>query len=466
MLYSATTTTTILAAFTAKLFEAVHSAKATILVVNTDALVPVPGPGFSGLGDVDDSFMWHVLTEAIRKMRGSTTPTKPLTIFFCCGEDNRFGGGFGDQPWVQRWNASLVEASIKVSFGTVEMLADAARGASVSSLMFNFAPMTAAMIKLLEGFEITHVMGQGGIDQNRVAGYNLRGLDPTLLEGFNNATGEFSACNIRVGELTLPYLGVKTSSTAFTFPRDAQCFVVLAPIMPDGWLAAALAMPTVKLVAIPKGPFAILFAKGARNLFWGFMMKALTGAAVPERTAFRLTPHLHKIVPEGSALDAEYVLLIKRMPTLEAFYNEYVKYGDCIVDKNLRFADEDSFSPEEKAKALCLIYGRIIAPQAFGPDRYEAILRETSPFSFGVADAYGELVLPNTEPDAQTSPMYDGVAAMLLLGPILDPEFASMVGTVALNGGPAPANLVDYFDRFFAEAEAEAEGPGRLMSSV
>jgi hypothetical protein len=461
MLYSAT--------FYAKFFEVILSSKPIVLPVFTDGLVE----DFKGLGDVDDHAMWHVVVESIRMIRqaGKATATGELTIYFCCGEDDRFGGQYGRQPWIQKWNDSLVGTSMKVCFGTVEMLAVTARTTEVAKVLFNFAPMQEPMQALVESFGITHVMGQGGISLvkgkdglvKEEVGYNLNKLSPTLQEGVL-VDEAYSACKIRVGNSSLDYLGVKTGMTAFTFPRSAKFFENLSEYMPHGWLDATLAMGTVKQVALPpKKIFPILFKKGMRNLFWAFI-KALIGAELPPRPKFELTPELSKLVPEGSTLNEAYAELIGRMPTLEEFYAEYMKSEG---DASEPFADESAFSSDDIAKVLCLIYGKIIALQAFGPDRYEAILKETSPFSFSVADAFGGLVLANTDPNAQTSPMYDAVAAMLLLGPMIDPEFAGTVGTVALNGGPAPASLVDYFDRFFARfAEMADEGPGRLMSSV
>jgi hypothetical protein len=460
MLYSAT--------FYAKLFEAILSPKPIVLPVFTDGLVE----GVKGPGDVDDHAMWHVVVKSIRMIRqaGKAT-TGELTIYFCCGEDDRFGGQYGRQPWIQKWNDSLVGTSIKVCFGTVEMLAEAARTTEVAKVLLNFAPMTKPMQELVERFGITHVMGQGGItlvkDKNGVVkeevGYNLKDLSPTLQEGVL-VDEAYSACKIRVGNSSLDYLGVKTGMTAFTFPRSAKFFENLSEYMPHGWLDATLAMGTVKQVALPpKKIFPILFKNGMRNLFWAFI-KALIGAMLPPRRKFELAPEMPKLVPEGSTLNEAYAELIGQMPTLEEFYAEYMKSEGEASEP---FADEGAFSSSDIAKVLCLIYGKVIAPRAFGANRYEAILKETSPFSFSVADAFGGLVLANTDPDAQTSPMYDAVAAMLLLGPIFDPEFAGTVGTVALNGGPAPASLVDYFDRFFARfAEMADEGPGRLMSSV
>jgi hypothetical protein len=452
------------AAFSAKLFEATLSAAPIILPVFTDGLVE----GVKGLGDVDDHLMCHVVVEPIRMIRqaGKAT-TGDLMIYFCCGEDDRFGGQYGRQPWIQKWNDSLVGTSIKVCFGTVEMLAEAARETVVAKVMFNFAPMTGPMQELVERFGITHVMGQGGLDKG-VMGYNLKGLSPTPQDGVLVAES-FSACKIRVGNSVLDYLGVKTGMTAFTFPRSAKFFENLSKYMPHGWLDATLAMGTVKQVALPpKAIFPILFKKGMRNLFWAFI-KALIAfddpaAELPPRPKFELAPELPKLVPEGSSLNEAYAKLIERMPTLEEFYGEYMKSEG---DASEPFADESAFSSDDIAKVLCLTYGKVIAPRAFGADRYEAILKETSPFSFSVADAFGGLVLASTDPDAQTSPMYDAVAAMHLLAPMIDPEFAGTVGTVALNGGPAPPSLVDYFDRFFARfAEMADEGPGRLMSSV
>lgn len=464
MLYSAT--------FYGKLFEAILSSKPIILPGFTDGLVE----GVKGLGDVDDHAMWHVVVESIRMIRqaGKATATGDLTIYFCCGEDDRFGGQYGRQPWIQKWNDSLVGTSIKVCFGTVEMLAEAARTTEVAKVLLNFAPMTKPMQTLVESLKITHVMGQGGItlvkDKNGVVkeevGYNLKDLSPTLQEGVL-VDEAYSACKIRVGNSSLDYLGVKTGMTAFTFPRSAKFFENLSEYMPHGWLDATLAMGTVKQVALPpKKIFPILFKNGMCNLFWVYI-KALIGAMLPPRSEFELTPELPKLVPEGSTLNEAYAELIGRMPTLEEFYAEYMKSEGEASEP---FADKGAFSSSDIAKVLCLIYGKIIAPRAFGADRYEAILKETSPFSFSVADAFGGLVVANTDPDAQTSPMYDAVAAMHLLGPMIDPEFAGTVGTVALNGGPAPASLVDYFDRFFARfaemADEADEGPGRLMSSV
>jgi hypothetical protein len=455
MLYSAT--------FYAKFFEAILSSKPIVFPVFTDGLVE----GFEGLGDVDDHLMWHVTVESIRILRQAAKATGELTIYFCCGEDDRFGGQYGRQPWIQKWNDSLVGTSIKVCFGTVEMLAEAARTTEVAKVLLNFAPMTKPMQTLVESLGITHVMGQGGLDKG-VAGYNLKGLSPTPQDGVL-VDESFSACKIRVGNSVLDYLGVKTGMTAFTFPRSAKFFKNLSKYMPHGWLDATLAMGTVKQVALPpKAIFSILFKKGMRNLFWAFI-KALIAfddpaAELPPRSKVELARELSKLVPEGSTLNEAYAELIGRMPTLEEFNTEYMKSEG---DASEPFADEGAFSSSDIAKVLCLIYGKIIAPRAFGADRYEAILKETSPFSFSVADAFGGLVLANTDPDAQTSPMYDAVAAMHLIVPMIDPEFAGTVGTVALNGGPAPASLVDYFDRFFARfAEMADEGPGRLMSSV
>jgi len=428
--------------FTEAIRRSLTAPTKTIVLVNSDG-IPGKGSDPSLLGDTDDTFAWPLLVQQFAEYRANIGATGELVVFIACSGDGRFGGDYGQHPWVLAWNEALAEAHIKVQFGDFAKLSCGSD--VVAPIMWNLAPIHKQDFPLLRAVGITHVVGQGD-----ALGYNLKNLNPVPVKN-SDIPQNFEACTITIDGELVDYLGVKTAWTALMFPQSMEAFKQLAPFMPEGWLRATVAMNDIKKAGVPTGAlFNRLFIEKMRNLFWSFL-QLLNGCKIPSRDKHEVKPQLTLLLTQlgSDTLKEEFEKVLKEAPTIKVLYIQYIE-GVLLNETppNEYFADEMDFSPNEVGMLLVVIYWRILAPQVFEKSLLATLFTGNfSPTDIKMANAFDDFV--QDKPGAPTSPQYDGLAVLQLMALVNEPELLTQFTQVAQNGEMASTWLVEKINKMF-----------------